>query len=175
MNDPYQLLGITPAATPEEIRHAYHLAAKKDHPDKYQDPQQQKAAQHRMALLNQAYEQALHTATQRERSPYHQQLPWPDAMKLCVKMMDQDYPQGALRELLRSDSKPPMWYYLQGKALLAMEQYETAIRSFRAAVRLEPMNNTFRAGALEAELALKRSQTLQGRIRKGLKQLLHRE
>lgn len=50
-----------------------------------------------MTLLNQAYEQALHTASQRESSPYHQTLPWQDAMKLCNKMMDQDYPQGALR------------------------------------------------------------------------------
>jgi len=39
----YQLLGITPSATPEEIREAYRRKAKQYHPDKGGDPDMMRA------------------------------------------------------------------------------------------------------------------------------------
>ncbi len=39
----YQLLGITPSATPEEIRKAYRRKAKQYHPDKGGDPDMMRA------------------------------------------------------------------------------------------------------------------------------------
>ena len=56
MLDPYELLGIPPEADAEQIRHAYHLLAKKYHPDRFQDPQQQRQAQEKMTQLNLAYQ-----------------------------------------------------------------------------------------------------------------------
>lgn len=172
MNDPYALLGIRPDATQEEIRHAYHLAARKYHPDKFQDPQQQKAAQAKMTILNQAYQQAMRMAQLRESGPYHQQITCEDAVKLCRKLLDQGYPQGALRELLRADTRTPMWFYMQGQALMAMEQYESAAQSFREAVRRDPANNRFRAGALSADVAMQKSRTFTGRLKRVLRDIM---
>ena len=97
MIDPYSLLGIAPGASQEEIRHAYHLAAKKCHPDRYQDPQQQKQAQERMTVLNLAYEEAMRLAGQRQNAPYNQEITCDDAIKLSQKLLKQGYPEGALR------------------------------------------------------------------------------
>lgn len=97
MLDPYELLGIAPEADAEQIRHAYHLLAKKYHPDRFQDPQQQKQAQERMTQLNLAYQEAMRLAGLSKSAPYHQAISCEDAVKLSRKLLKQGYPEGALR------------------------------------------------------------------------------
>ena len=163
------MLGIKPTASSEEVRHAYHLMAKKYHPDRFQDPEQQKAAQEKMTELNKAYQEALRLTTARATSPYMQEISCEDSIQLSAKMLRQQHPESALRELMRASTKNAAWYNQQGLVLMAMEQYESAHQSFREAVRREPSNNVYRRGALEAAVALKESQTLAGKVRK----LLH--
>lgn len=49
---------------------------------------------------------------------------------------------------------------------MVLEQYESARQSYREAVRREPANNTYRTGALNAELAERRSKTVAGKLRR---------
>ena len=53
---------------------------------------------------------------------------------------------------------------MQGDALLAMEQYESAMQSYSEAIRMDPANNTYRRGRLNALAAQQRSQTLAGKL-----------
>jgi hypothetical protein len=57
--DPYGVLGITPQASPEEIKHAYRELANKYHPDKlaHLGEEFQKLAEIRFKEIQQAFEQ----------------------------------------------------------------------------------------------------------------------
>lgn len=54
--DPYKELGVSPSASPEEIRAAYMALVKKYHPDRYQDSDLKKQAEDRMKRINAAYD-----------------------------------------------------------------------------------------------------------------------
>lgn len=160
------MLGLDASATADDVRAAYRRLVKTCHPDRFQDPQEQAAAQEKMIALNLAYEEALKlTASRRTVESYNKELPLDEALTLAAKMLRRESPESALRHLMRATKRDGRWYAMQGAILLAMDQYETAHQSYREAVRQEPDNNEFRRGALEAAVALKKSRTLAGRIR----------
>lgn len=166
--NPFEILGLRSSADAEEIRAAYRSLVKKCHPDQFLDAEEQRAAQEKLLALNLAYEEALRLAAPRHVNAYAQSLPPEDAKNLARKMLNQQNPQSALRQLLRAERRDDEWFYLQGVILMALEQYESAHDSFREAVRRDPENNRYRQGALDAALAMKESKTLQGKLKKWL-------
>lgn len=56
MKDPYQVLGIQPSATDEEVKAAYRELAKKYHPDNYANNPLSDLAQQKMQEINEAYD-----------------------------------------------------------------------------------------------------------------------
>lgn len=166
MSNPFEVLGLSPTADAEEVRATYRRLVKQCHPDKFQDEAQRQAAQQKMVALNLAYEEAYHLASSRRVNTYVSALPVDDAVNLAGKMLRQHSPESALRQLMRAETRGGAWYAMQGHILMQMDQYESAHQAFREAVRLEPDNNEFRQGALDAALAMKRTQTFAGRIEK---------
>jgi len=166
MNNPFATLKLTPGAGEEEIRAAYRSLVKVCHPDTVQDPEAKKQAQERMVQLNLAYEEALRLAAPHPSASLMEEVPLSDALQTASRMLARGNPESALRQLLRAEEKDARWYAMQGRILFAMEQYETAHQSYREAVRLEPENNTYRAGALDAAVAMKKQKTLGGRLKK---------
>ncbi|MBR3098964.1 MAG: DnaJ domain-containing protein [Clostridia bacterium] len=175
MSSCFETLGLRAWADPDEIRSAYRSLVKQCHPDMVQDPGEKQAAQERMIRLNLAYEEALRLASPRQHAPYIQEIPKTEAVLLAEKMMARGNPESALRQLLRAESRDASWYYVQGKILMQMEQYESAHQSFREAVLRSPENNEYRTGALEAALAMKKEKTLPGKARKLWKNLTRKD
>ncbi len=172
MNNPFEVLGLHGSADADEVRAAYRALVKKCHPDQFLDAEEQRAAQEKLLALNLAYEEALKLAApKRTSSGYSHTLPPADAKHLAEKMLRQNNPESALRQLLRAESRDDGWYYVQGNILMAMGQYESAHSSYREAVKRDPENNVYRQGALDAALAMKQSNTLQGKLKK----LFHRK
>ncbi len=171
MSTPFETLGLRAWADPDEIRKAYRALVKKNHPDMVQDPVQKKQAQERMVQLNLAYEEALRLASPRQTASWQQELPCEDAVTLAERFLSRGNPESALRQLSRAETKNAAWFALQGKILIALDQAESAHQSFREAIRRDPENNDYRAGALEAALAMKKEKTLPGRLRRVLKDL----
>lgn len=54
--DPYEVLGVSRDATPDQIKKAYRTLAKKYHPDNFTDPAQRERAEEKMKEINLAYE-----------------------------------------------------------------------------------------------------------------------
>ena len=57
MKDPYQILGVSPNATDEEIKDAYRALVKKYHPDKFADSDLADLANEKMKEVNAAYDE----------------------------------------------------------------------------------------------------------------------
>ncbi len=163
---PFELLGLKPGADAQEVRAAYRRLVKKCHPDQFQDAQCQKAAQEQLLQLNLAYEAALKLASQ-HRVGFNL-ISQEEAKHFAQRLIDQGNLESALRQLARADSKDADWYFLQGKILMGLRQYETAHQSFREAVRRDPDNHKYREGALDAALAMKKNRSLADRLRDAL-------
>ena len=173
MNNPFEVLGLKGWAGPDEIRSAYRTLARQCHPDMITDPAEKEAAQTRMVALNLAYEEALRLASPRTgANPVTPELSSPEAILMAQRAMAKNNPEGALRSLIRCEQRDGDWYYMQGKVLMALDEFEIAHQSFRQAVRMEPENNVYRAGALAAAVALQKAQKLPGRMKKMFKNII---
>jgi tetratricopeptide (TPR) repeat protein len=173
LRNPFEVLGLNAGADADDVRNAYRRLVKTCHPDKFLDADERKAAQEKMIALNLAYEEALKlTASRRSAATdYNRELSVEEAIALADKMLRRDSPASALRQLMRTKARTAAWFAMQGNVLMALELYENAHQSYREAVRREPNNNVFRQGALDAAVALKKSRTPIGRIKKLVKQL----
>ena len=173
MNNPFEVLGLKGWATPDEIRSAYRTLVKQCHPDMVLDPVEKQAAQNRMVALNLAYEEALRLASPHPRAS-SPELSSAESILLAQRAMARDNPESALRALVRCEHRDGDWYYMQGKVLMAMEEYDSAHQSFREAVRLCPENNVYRSGALAAAVAQQKANKLPGKVRKIFRHLVPR-
>lgn len=57
--NPYEVLGISPNATNEEVKNAYRALAKKYHPDNYAESSMADIANEKMQEINEAYDEIL--------------------------------------------------------------------------------------------------------------------
>ena len=176
MNNPFEVLGLKGLADPDTIRNAYRALARQCHPDMIQDPAEKEAAQTRMVALNLAYEEALRLASPRPQaaSSVTPEVSCAEAVLMARRAMARGNPEGALRSLSRSETKDGEWYFTQGQVLMAMEEYESAHQSYREAVRRNPDNREYRAGALEAAVTLKKAKHLPFKVRQTFRHLFHK-
>ena len=160
---PFQVLGLKPDANAQEVRAAYRRMVKSCHPDQFQDGERQRAAQEQLIELNLAYEAALKQASQ--QTVGFNLISQEEAKHFAQRLIDQGNLESALRQLARADGKDADWYFLQGKILMGLRQYDTAHQSFREAVRRDPDNHKYREGALDAALAMKKNRPLSQKLR----------
>ena len=153
----FEVLGLTADANEQQIRRAYHARVKRCHPDQFTDAEMQRKAQEELTELNLAYEEALKRALTMKPTVYRR-VPPGEAKATARRLLSQDRYESALLQLGRAESRDDEWYYIQGLILMGMKQFGSAHQSFREAIRLQPDNNDYRAGALEAAVALKKRQ-----------------
>jgi len=175
LNDvsPFEILGVKPSADITAVRAAYRQKVKECHPDQFADKERQKTAQDELLRLNLAYEDALKIAS-RHRVGFNL-ISQEEAKHFAQRLIDQGNLESALRQLNRADSQDDGWYEMKGRILMGLRRYEEAHQCYREAIKLDPENRVYRAGALDAVVAQKNSKKINVRIQNWVKDSFHKK
>ena len=152
IDNPYQVLGVSPDATDEEIKKAYRKLAKKYHPDL--NPGDQDAAQ-KMQKINAAYEQ-IKNPEKANPNPggagydpfggfygqrtYTQQENTDPYLAGAYRYVQMGRYAEALNILSNSQERNARWYYISALANNGLGNQVTALEHIRKAVSMEPDN-----------------------------------
>ena len=148
--NPYQVLGVSPGASEDEIKHAYRTLAKKWHPDQYANTPQYDVAMEKMKEINTAYDALTGKntdfgSTGGEYNSDYTQGGDERATRTRVRMMLQ---RGDLRTaeqtLLRLQEHNAEWHFLMGFVLAGTGRYDSARIHLNQAVEMDPTNSEFR-------------------------------
>lgn len=157
MTDPYQVLGVQPSATDEEVKAAYRELAKKYHPDHYNDNPLSDLAQEKMQEINEAYDAIIRMRRQGGPAP---QGGAPSQGGGTSRFMD-------IRNLIRTGrvmdaetlldgipgpSRDGEWYFLKGSVLFKKGWLDDAYNHFSTAVRMDPGNMEYRQALNQMEM-----------------------
>lgn len=148
IDDPYQVLGVSPGASDDEIKQAYRRLAKKYHPDR--NPGDQEAAR-QMQRINAAYEQIKNPEKAQPRSGGYGYNPYggyrsdygeqgDSYQRAAYQYIRFGRYQEALNTLANADEKDARWYYLSALANDGLGNQVTALEHIRRALSMEPDN-----------------------------------
>ena len=142
MKDPYEILGVSPSATDEEIKHAYRELAKKYHPDNYANNPLSDLASEKMKEINEAYDTILKMRAGGSAESSGSADPNLQRIRSLIR-------SGQIAEaevlLKRISIRNAEWHYLMGECYMASNHYNKAAYEYQTAYRMEPNNPTYAA------------------------------
>ena len=147
MTDPYQVLGVSPSATDEQIKSAYRELARKYHPDNYVNNPLADLAQEKMKEINEAYDQIQRQRKQQQQS-YSGQASANRGYSNAGYSRQSYSGQGSNRlseaeELLEGipqQRRDAEWYYLRGRVFYVHGWLDQAYSYYTRAVQMNPGN-----------------------------------
>ena len=137
IDNPYEVLGVSPDASDEEIKRAYRRLAKEYHPDR--NPGDQEAAR-RMQEINAAYEQIKNPGASQSYGGSGDYSNGDQYLAAALRYIRYGRYQEALNALDAATEKTARWYYLSAVAHSALGNQMTALEHIRRAVSMEPDN-----------------------------------
>lgn len=150
MKDPYQVLGINPNASDDEVKKAYRTLAKKYHPDTYVGNPLADLAAEKMKEINQAYE-----TINKQRASSRQS----GAGNTGYGTYTGADPLVRIRELLGANrvteaetmlnrmpaqQRNAEWYFLMGHVMARKNWLGEARKYFQKACEMDPYNAEYR-------------------------------
>lgn len=160
MKDPYQVLGVSPNATDDEIKQAYRALVRKYHPDKYAGTDLADMANEKMKDINAAYEQIQEmrkrgatgeysTAGDRSYSSSHENYSQSSGgiyaqIRSMINAGELEKAEILLQSVGQQDRQAE-WYFLAGCLLLRRGRIVDAQAYLDHACRLDPYNAEFRS------------------------------
>ena len=157
MKNPYEVLGVPPTATEDEIKAAYRALARKYHPDNYVDNPLSDLAKEKMQEINQAYDSIVRSRKENgggqgstnggyQNSGYRQPNGGPSRYNDIRQMILQNRLMDAevLLDGIPSHARDAEWFYLKGSVLHKKGWLEEAYNHFATACRMDPGNMEYR-------------------------------
>lgn len=163
MRDPYEVLGVSPDSSDDEVKRAYRDLARKYHPDNYQNNPLADLAEEKMKEINQAYDAITRArsgggasyggSASQSQSGYgygygggYQQRSQGAAGQVfyrarqAVSSNDLD---GA-EQLLQGADRNGEWYFLMGSIAYRRGWLDEARQNYQIAVQMDPGNMEYR-------------------------------
>lgn len=158
MNDPYQVLGVKPDASDDEIKRAYRELARKYHPDNYQNNPLADLAEEKMKEINEAYDTVTKMrsgggsggytsggSAYQSQSAYRQQSTGNDPTFARVRNLINSGNLDQAEQLLRgANARTAEWYFLTGSVAYRRGWLDEAMQNYQMAVNMEPNNMEYR-------------------------------
>lgn len=155
MTNPYEVLGVSPDATDEQIKEAYRELAKKYHPDNYEQSPLSDLAEEKMKEINEAYDTIINERRNRAKGGayggsagpgaggYTRNSHFNDVRNLIMNGRIADAEQ--ILNGVPSASRDAEWYFLKGTIFYKKGWLEEAYNHFSTACDMDPGNAEYRA------------------------------
>ena len=155
MKNPYEVLGVSPGASEEEIKAAYRALAKKYHPDKYANSDLADLANEKMQEINQAYDTIIKGGFKSNtgsssyssygggytNSNYENGVDYTTVINLLsANRLDEAH---AMLNSVPNGQRGAKWYYLMGQLFYRKGWLDQASNYFRTAYNMEPNNREY--------------------------------
>lgn len=150
--NPYEVLGIKPGASQEEIKSAYRKLVKQYHPDQYRDNPLQELAQQKLAEVNEAYNQLTNgkssgSYSSNTSSSYSNNNSYGNSaseLSQARAYLQRRNTAAAEAILNRVSDRNAEWYFLMGVVHSNKGWYDSALQNITTAANMDPNNFEYR-------------------------------
>ena len=179
MRNPYEVLGISPSATDDEVKKAYRELSRKYHPDSYVNNPLAELAEEKFKEVQQAYEQIMKQRQSGSASRANQGYGYSNAgygygnnqaygdadeqtnlqLQAARNYINARRFREALNVLAGISNRTAMWYYYSSVANMGIGNNIVAVDHARQAANMEPNNMEYVNYANQLQFRGQRYQT----------------